>query len=155
MRRTPAPYHRDVGEFVGADDPGRQPCAVGQQDDDLIGVPDHVVVGHDQAGRIDDEARPGADRLFAAIAEAAAEFPPERRVAQLRRQFAQDFPARDGLGDRDVHNGRQHALDQRCEALGRRARGGTAGEAGAGPDAQRERQDGETAHVQRTCPRER
>ena len=39
---------RHVGEFVGADDRSRQPRAVGQADHDLVGVTDHMVVGHDQ-----------------------------------------------------------------------------------------------------------
>ena len=130
---------RHVGQFVGADHLGGQPRAVGQRDHDLVGVTDHVVVGHDQAGRVDDEARAGAHRLLLSIAEAAAELAAERRVAQFRRQFAQHLAAGDGLGHRDVHHRRQHALDQRREALRRRAGDGAAGYRGAGGgDAERE-----------------
>ena len=78
-------------------------------------------------GRVDDEARTGAHRLFLAIAEAAAELAPERRVAQFGRQLGQQVAAGHGLGDRDVHHRRQHLLDQRREAVGRRAGDGAAG----------------------------
>ncbi len=52
---------REVGLVVDADDLGSSFSAVGEVGDDLVGVGDHVVVGDDQAGRIDDEA--GAERL--------------------------------------------------------------------------------------------
>ena len=103
-----------------------------RRDHDLVGVTDHVVVGHDQPGRIDDEAGTGAHRLLLAIAEAAAELAAERRVTQFRRQFAQHLAAGHGLGHRDVHHRRQHALDQGREALRRRAGDGAAGHRGAG-----------------------
>ncbi len=101
---------------------GREPCAVGERDHDLVGVADDMVVGHDQTGRIDDEARAGAHRLLAAIAEAAAKLSPQRCISQFRRQLTEHIAARDGLRHRDVHHGRQHTLDQRREAAGESGR---------------------------------
>jgi len=49
---------------------------------------DHMIVGDDDPAGIDDEARPGAGHLLAAVAEAAAELAAQWRVAQFRRQFA-------------------------------------------------------------------
>ena len=55
------PQQREIGLLVAADDLGLQPGAVIEDDGDLVGVGDHVIVGHDDAGRIDDEA--GAERV--------------------------------------------------------------------------------------------
>ena len=56
--------HREIGLLVAADDLGLEPRAVGEDDGDLVGFGDDVVVGDDDAGRIDDEA--GAERVDAA-----------------------------------------------------------------------------------------
>ena len=52
--------HGDVDLGVLADDLGLQLAAVGEDDDDLVGVADDVIVGDDDAGGVDDEA--GAER---------------------------------------------------------------------------------------------
>ena len=56
--------HREIGLGVAADDLGLEPRAVGEDDGDLVGVRDHVVVGDHDAGGVDDEA--GAERVDAA-----------------------------------------------------------------------------------------
>ena len=60
---------RDVGLLILADDLGLEPRAVVENDGDLVGFRDDVVVGDDDAGRIDDEA--GAERVDAARAAVA------------------------------------------------------------------------------------
>ena len=56
---------REIGLGVMAEDLGHlQLGAVGEVDDDLVGAFDDVVVGDDQAGRIDDKAR--AERAYLA-----------------------------------------------------------------------------------------
>ena len=81
--------HRDVGQRRrGRCTLAGKLAAVGQGHHDLLGVADDVVVGDDDAGRVDDEARAGAQHLLAPVAEAAAELPAERRVPQFRRKFA-------------------------------------------------------------------
>ena len=57
---------REIGLGVLADQLGLEPRAVVEDDGDLVGVGDHVIVGDDDAGRIDDEA--GAERIDAARA---------------------------------------------------------------------------------------
>jgi len=52
---------RQIGFGVAADDLCFQRAAVVEDDIDLVRVGDHVVVGNDEAGRIDDEA--GAQRV--------------------------------------------------------------------------------------------
>ena len=54
---------REVGLGVLADQIGLELGAVIENDADLVGVGDHVIVGDDQPGRIDDEA--GAERIDA------------------------------------------------------------------------------------------
>ena len=49
--------HREIGLLIAADHLGLEPRAVGEDHVDLVGFGDHVVVGDDDAGRIDDEAR--------------------------------------------------------------------------------------------------
>ena len=53
-----------------ADQLGLEPRAVVEDDGDLVGVGDHVIVGDDDAGRIDDEA--GAERIDARAARGSA-----------------------------------------------------------------------------------
>ncbi len=67
--------HGEVGFLVDADDVGLDLGAVIHDDVDLVGIGDHVVVGDDDAGRIDDEARAeriGLVRLQVAAAALAA-----------------------------------------------------------------------------------
>ena len=54
---------RQIAFGVLADQFGRELGAVVEDDADLVGVGDDVIVGHDEAGRIDDEAR--AERIDA------------------------------------------------------------------------------------------
>ena len=56
--------HREIGLGVAPDHLGLEPRAVGEDDGDLVGFRDHVIVGDDDAGRVDDEA--GAERIDAA-----------------------------------------------------------------------------------------
>ena len=55
---------RDVAARIGTNQFGFQLAAIGQTHDDLVGVGDHMIVGHDVAVRGQDEARPHATRLF-------------------------------------------------------------------------------------------
>src|SRR5205814_9003743 len=54
---------RDMRFLIAPDDLRLERLAGRQLDDDLVGVLDHVVVGGDEAGGVDDEARPEALRL--------------------------------------------------------------------------------------------
>ena len=56
--------HREIGLGVAPDHLGLEPRAVGEDDGDLVGIRDHVVVGDHDAGGIDDKA--GAERVHAA-----------------------------------------------------------------------------------------
>ena len=102
----------DVGQFVGAEQLGRQFGAVGQRHHDAVGGAYDVIVGDDDAGGIDDEAGAGALDLLAAAAKAVAQF-----VLDLRRQTFQRIIAGDGFGDADVDHGRQHPAHQRGKAV--------------------------------------
>ena len=86
---------REVGLFVAADDLRRMAAVVLQDHGDLIGVADDVVVGHDVAARIDDEARAERHDLapglrLAAVLEEPAQQLVERRAGcrSLRRRRA-------------------------------------------------------------------
>src|SRR5262249_33250026 len=63
------PQQGEVGLLIPADDLGLEPRAVVENDGDLVGFRDDVIVGDDDAGRIDDEA--GAERIDAARAALA------------------------------------------------------------------------------------
>ena len=56
--------HGNISQFVATQHLGGQLAPIGQQDDDLVGVIDNMVVGDDDAGRIDDEPGPGAGDLL-------------------------------------------------------------------------------------------
>ena len=100
------PQHARVGLLVAADDFGLEPRAVVEDDGDLVGVGDDVVVGDDDAGRIDDEA--GAERVDAArravrrlalaalaaavLEELLEEFLERRAGRQLRRRLPAALP---------------------------------------------------------------
>src|SRR5690606_28935728 len=55
------PQYGDVGLLVSADELRRQLPAIGEIGDDLVSFRYHVVVGHDNAGLVDDETR--AERI--------------------------------------------------------------------------------------------
>ena len=85
---------RDVGLGVAADDLGLQIGVVVQDDGDLVGIGDDVVVGDDVAGRIDDEA--GAERgrlarlrlgIAAALAAVIEEILEELLERRARREL--------------------------------------------------------------------
>jgi hypothetical protein len=105
-------------------------AAVGQRNDDLVGVTDHMVVRDNDTRGIDDESRSGAGDLFGSVAEAAAEFSAHWGVAQFRRQLAQHIAPGYGFGDRDVHHRRKHLFDERRQAFRRRAGTGQFGRTG-------------------------
>ena len=70
---------REIALGVLADQFGRELGAVVEDDVDLVGVGDDVIVGDDEAGRVDDEA--GAERVDAArraLGAVAAALPPRR-----------------------------------------------------------------------------
>src|SRR3984893_18763573 len=60
---------RAVGLLILADELGLEPRAVVENDRDLIRLGDHVIVGHNDAGRVDNEAR--AERVDTARAALA------------------------------------------------------------------------------------
>ncbi|MEJ0069856.1 MAG: hypothetical protein WDO24_15300 [Pseudomonadota bacterium] len=71
--------HRQIGLVVRAHQFGLELAAVGEHDPDLVGILDHMVVGHDQPVGPDDHAR--AERvldLVAAERRQVAEEPGER-----------------------------------------------------------------------------
>ena len=134
--------HRNVGQRIAAQNPGRQLGAVRKGDHDPLGMRDHVIVGDDHPVRGDHEAGPGARHLLDLVAVTPAERLAERAVTQLRRQTVEHVGAMHRLGDRDVHHRRQHLVHQRSETGQRhgagtriRRRGGRAKRA-AGRDGQ-------------------
>jgi hypothetical protein len=80
------PEEREVGLLIPSDDLGLEPRAVVENDGDLIGLRDDVIVGDDDAGRIDDEAgteRINATRTAFAILRLALTAPIEKVPEQL------------------------------------------------------------------------
>ena len=119
----------DVGLGVAADDLGLEPGVVVQDDRDLVGVLDDVVVGDDVAVVVDEEARPqrgGAPpRLLLLLARLVAlhellEELLERRTGRQLRQLDARV-AFDRLGRRDVDDRRQQPRGEIGEAVGRGA----------------------------------
>ena len=86
--------HREIRAAVLQHDLGLELALVGERDLDLVGALDDVVVGDDQAGRIDDHAR--AERALHLLAgccaghaeEAAEDRVVQQRIAVLRPSFA-------------------------------------------------------------------
>jgi hypothetical protein len=141
----------DVGAVVLSDQRRLEHHAVMQCDGDLVGAIDDVVVGHHDAGRVDDEARtkalrPARGRVPLAAGRGivaagrrigarrgarrtvafheVAEEPFERRSGRKLRHLgaATVVAGRDGLAGRDVDNRGQEAGRQVGEAFGCRAR---------------------------------
>ena len=100
--------HREIGARVLEHDIDRELALVGERDLHLVGAVDDVIVGDDQAGRIDDDA--GAERLLGLLAR-PAELRPEEAAEE--RVFHQRIAVRHGLGGRDGDDRRHHALDDR------------------------------------------
>ena len=111
--------HREIDLGVLAQQRGLEPRSVVEDDGDLIGIGDHVVVGHHDAGRIDDEAR--AERahaprrlravlialaaLAASVEEIAKKLIELRVVGQLRQRAAMRLHV---LGSRDIDDRVDH-----------------------------------------------
>ena len=69
--------HGEIGARILQHDLGLELALVGERDLDLVGALDDVVVGHDQAGGIDDHA--GAERALHLLAAAGRGTPKKRR----------------------------------------------------------------------------
>ncbi len=149
--------HRQIGLLVDADHFGLELAAVVHDDVDLVGIGDDVIVGHDDARGIDDEA--GAERVglvrlqvaalaartAAAVLEEVVEEFLERRA---RRQLRHRAPAIagaalgfDGLRGRDVDHRVDHFLGDVGDAVG--------------AARQRRRRDGATSRRRRRRGRSR
>ena len=84
--------HREIGLLVDADDVGLELAAVVHDDVDLVGIRDDVIVGHDDAGGIDDEA--GAERvgLVRLQVAALAARPPRRFLKKSSKNSSNGEP---------------------------------------------------------------
>jgi hypothetical protein len=110
--------HGEVHLVVRSDDLRRQPRPVGEEDVDLLGPLDHVVVGDDEAVLADDEARAEAARLLhhlvalPLVGVVLVEHRPKRRaVRNLGKRHATttgDMP-----GGADIDHGRGEFFGQR------------------------------------------
>ena len=126
--------HREIGTLIVSNQRklGRQDGAVLQGHFDVGTILDHVIIGHDDARRIDDET--GAERrqllrprLLLRLPLRHAELAEELLGMASRAGIAAsaEWPAADcrrsaHLGRGDRHHGGQHLLDQRREAVGQR-----------------------------------
>ncbi len=100
--------HRHIHLRILADHLGLELAAIGEDDEDVVGVPNHVIVGDDDAARIDHEARTqglrtaGAGlRVDAVILEEFLEHLVERRAL---RQIGSGVLVFDGLSGGDIHH---------------------------------------------------
>ena len=105
------PQDREIAARVAQQDVGGKLAPVGKRHLDLVHVLDDVVVGHDEAGRIDDHARAERLRGRPAWPHALAEKAPENRVVE---QGAAPRRALDALGV-DIDHGRGRLFDHRRE----------------------------------------
>ena len=124
---------RDIRLGVASDQLGLQIRIIVQNDGDFVGIGDHMIVGHDIARRIDDEARTergGLARLrlgaaalgHAAVEEVAKKFFERRARRKLRDLRASSFAAPvglHGLRRRDVDYRREKLFSKIGEAVGR------------------------------------
>ncbi len=124
--------HREVDLRILADDLGLEARPVREDHADVVGVADHVIVRHDDARRIDDEA--GAEGIraawprrivvvaAAALAAAVEELLEEVLEGCSRRQLGQRAVARlHSRGGRDVHHRPRDLLGEIGEGFGRGA----------------------------------
>jgi hypothetical protein len=145
--------HGEIGLLVTAQQLGRQLAAVVQGHGDRVGLTGDVVVGHDDAGRIDDEA--GADRLrlglrplLAAtlLSEALGELAHELLellLARLVRHLSLVVVRSARLhGDGDVHDRRRHLGGEVGEVVRRRLAGHCGGRSQHRRDQRRSRERG-------------
>ena len=99
------PQHREIGARVAQHDLGLELTLVGERNLDLVGALDDVMVGDDQAARIDDDA--GAERALHLRAIRPAEEAAEQGIVEQR------IAVGDGLGGVDVDHRRGHPLHHR------------------------------------------
>ncbi len=100
--------HREIAALVLQHDVGCKLALVGERDLHFAGIRDDVIIGDDEAGRINDDA--GAERALDLLARhAAAEELAEKRVGH-KRVAVLDDPRRV-----DVHHGRRDPLHDRRE----------------------------------------
>src|SRR5262245_54633504 len=133
------PQEREVGLLILADQLGLDARAVIEDDGDLVGVCDDVVIGDHDAGRIDNEARPervhSAWRVAAAvlvvvplaapIEEVTEQLVELRVVGQIRRRTATSLVARCYvLRRRDVDDRVDHPFGNIGDAVGPTRAGG-------------------------------
>ena len=100
--------HGEVAALVLEHDLGLELALVGERHLDLVGALDHVHIGDDEAGRIDDHA--GAERalhLPAAAVARHAEEAAEDRIVEQRIAVLHHF------GGVDIDHRRRHALHHR------------------------------------------
>ena len=130
--------HREIGLLVDADQLGLDLGAVVEDDVDLVGIGDDVVVGDDDAGGVDDEARAEriglarlelaalvaalAGRPAAVLEEVVEEFLERRARRQLRHRAA--LVGLDRLRGRDVDDGVDHLLGNVGDAATHAGAGG-------------------------------
>ena len=108
--------HGQVGALVREHDLGLELAPVGQHHGDLVGALDDVMVGHDQAVRVDDHA--GAERVLDALARAGRK-PKSSPKKRLKNGSSNSGDAR-ALADHlalgvDVDHRRRRPLDHRRE----------------------------------------
>ncbi len=116
----------EVGLLVGSHDRGLELPPIGENDGDLVGPLDHVMVGDDGPPGIDDDPR--TERVLDPLAlrptaetETVAEESAEEGIVEQRREL----PGADDLARIDVDHRRRRLLDQRGVGkvdLGGRAR---------------------------------
>ncbi|MNJ61891.1 hypothetical protein D3C77_577040 [compost metagenome] len=113
---------RHISARIGADQLGLQLAAIGQTDDDFVGVSDHMVVGQDVTVAGNDEARTQRLRLTLAIATrrtwglrhvALEELAEHRRQAfEVRHLAGCVLAIRQLLLGTDIDHRRRRLLDQ-------------------------------------------
>jgi hypothetical protein len=121
------PEQREIGLLILAEQLGLQSRAVIENDRDLVGLRDHMVVGHHDAGRVDDET--GTERidparpafavlrvvLAAPIEEVLEQLVQLRIVGQLRHRRVARF---DLLRGGDVDDRVDHPFGHVGDAVG-------------------------------------
>ena len=71
------PQHRKIGAGVLEDDLGLELAPVGERDPHLVGAVDHVMVGDDETGRVDQHA--GAERALLLLVRPGIPGAPKKR----------------------------------------------------------------------------
>ncbi len=133
--------HGEIGARIAQRDLGVELALVRQRDPHVGHVFDHVIVGHDQARRIDEDARP--ERLLhpLALVPAAAEEPLENRIVEQGIARRRLDPRRVDVDDRG--RGLLHDRREGETHLGRALRRGLLDRVGQGGGAEEREDDGE------------